>query len=274
MKAQIIEISGYAGAFMSLYMTGKNVDSKRLDHIQATIEGATNRWGFFDKPESVHGKDFIEYMDKVIKYGIKHEHETILDFIKVTIFMEDLHRGAQDDYDAHAKRLDIIRSSTRANKKSSGSAAELSDWYKDKVLPFGALTSDMIGDRVEGSLEFAYLPDMFVDTNGIKWVKTPWGYVKEELAKDADVLRGLVPLGVVCDNVSTISYRNLRHVYHMRRRGTHAAPELQDVIEMTREDLCVKCAPLGYCLGRVWVPGANEYIERPNTVIALKDEEW
>ena len=131
----------------------------------------------------------------------------------------------------------------------------------------------MIKERVEGSLEFAYLPEAFIDKDNVKWVKTPWGYVKEECANDPDALRGLVPLGLACDNVSTISFRNLRYVYHLRRRGTHAAPELQDAIEQVREDLTIKNPALGNYLGKVWVPETKSYIERPNTVIALKEED-
>jgi len=247
---------------MSLYMTGKNVDDKRLEDILNTIEGATNRWGFVKDMDTPEAAAFKGYMDKIVKYGIAHEHETILDFIKVTIFMEDLHRGALDDYDAHAKRLDIIRSSTRANKKFSGKDALISDWYQGKILTFQEL------DKIGNGPEFADT----IEHDGYNWTKTPWGYVREDYANDADVLRGLVPLSLACDNVSTVSYRNLRHIYHLRRRGTHASPELQDAVEQIREELNAKCPILGHYLGKVWVPGANGYFERPDTVITLKEE--
>jgi hypothetical protein len=270
MKAQVIEISGYTGAFMSLYMTGKNVDEARLKDILNTISCCTDRYGcLIDDNEYVMNKEeefdkFSSYMDKVIKYGIQHEHETLLDFIKITIFMQDLHRGAMDDYDSHAKRMDIIRSSTRANKKSSGGAAGLSDWYADKVMTFDEmLEHNSMGDQIfEGEIELS---------DGV-WIKTPWGYVREEYVNNPDVLRGLVPLGLACDNVSTVSYRNLRHIYHLRREGTHASPELQEAMEQVRDDLRIKCPTLGDMLGKVWVPGANEYIEKPDTIVTIKGE--
>jgi hypothetical protein len=270
MKATVVEISGYVPAFIAMYTTGKNVDEERLDDILETVRQSCTFNGFRCDitealPEHVKAKNrehltkFDGYMDKLMKYGIAHEHETLLDFIKISIFMEDLHRGAQDDWDAHARRLDIIRSSTRANKKSSGKNADLSDWYRGKVLTF----DEALRENGTGL-------DNFKDRNGIEWVRTPWGYVRKDLEKDPDVLRGLVPLGLACDNISTVSFRNLRHIYDLRRPGSHAAPELQEAVEQVRNDLKVKCPVLGEHLGKVWVPNPGIYVEKPDTVFALK----
>lgn len=92
MNVEIVEITGYVPAIASMYITNKNLDSGRLKDIQDVVLAATDRWGRVVDPSP----EFTEYMTKLIKYGIKHEHKTILDFLKISIFMEDLHRGAQD----------------------------------------------------------------------------------------------------------------------------------------------------------------------------------
>lgn len=92
MRARVIEVTGYVPAIMSMYMTGKNVDEERLNHIRFHVEQSTDRWGRVINPT----KEFNDYMDKVMKYGVKHEHETIMDFINIAVFIEGLHRGAQD----------------------------------------------------------------------------------------------------------------------------------------------------------------------------------
>jgi hypothetical protein len=228
MNIEIVEITGYVPAIASMYITNKNLDIGRLNDIKDVVSAATDRWGkvINSSPE------FRGYMDKLSKYGIKHEHETILDFIKISVFMEELHRGAQDNYDAHAKRMDIIRSSTRANKKSTTNP-EISDWYKDKI-------------------KFASNLKRFEDNEGVMWEPTPFGYVRSDLIKDNDTLRGLVPLSLASDNISTMSYRNWRHVYHLRRANTHAAPELQEAVELVRSNITKWNYTLGIYLGKVW----------------------
>lgn len=242
MKAQVIEVTGYVPAIASLYVTKRNLDQARLEDIKYHVAVSTDRWGRVINPT----KEFNEYMDKVIKYGVRFEHEKILEFIKIVVFMEGLHRGGQDDYDAHSKRMTIIRSSTRASKKSSD-VPEISDYYKDKILPLFK-----IRDKLPQEID--------------KYVLTSWGYVRKDLIDNPDVLRGNVGLSCACDNISEMSFRDWRYVYHLRRKGTHAAPELQEAVEQVRKDLYNFCPQLGDMLGKVWCPAdTNEggfYYER------------
>ena len=270
MKATVVEISGYVPAIMSLYMTGRNVDEERLSDIIETVDLCTNRRGFVNTAS--HPDDytnFSNYMSKVIKYGIIHEHETILDFIKISVFVEGMHRGAGDDFDAHAKRMDIIRSSTRANKKST-QFPEISDYYKDKIRTIGMIMNEY------AKVDMQNHPDAksnaktqnFLDSDGVVWKQTFWGWVREDLENNPDVLRGVVPLSVEQDSISTMSFRNWRHVYHLRRKGTHAAPELQDMVEQVRKELYEKCWWLGYYLGKIWTK--DGYEEKNNIIIRRK----
>lgn len=142
-------------------------------------------------------------------------HTTIGRFLDISCTVEGLHRGATDDFDAHACMLDnrIVRMSTRTNSPDS---LVLSDFYKDKVIPV-----------TEAGLN---LPET-IGKNGSKYYLSRFGYVKEEYLKDYDVLRGLTPLGI--SNVFTFkcNITNWAHIVKLRRNGTHAAPELQEMIE-------------------------------------------
>ena len=57
----------------------------------------------------------------------------MLRFEDISVVVEGLHRGATDDLDSHAKRMDnrIIRSSTRLADYHEG---EVSEWYEDKII--------------------------------------------------------------------------------------------------------------------------------------------
>lgn len=253
---RILSISGYQEAIASLYVTNKNLNTEKLNEIRLDVEESTDRWGKVINP--TYG--FSKGMDNIIKYGIKHEHETILDFIKISVFMEDIHRGAADDFDSHARRMDIIRSSTRASKKGTN-GVELSSWYEDKILPFSKY-KDMMPYGINFNIED-------VSSSKYKFILTELGYIREDLVSNPDVRRGLFPLGGATDNISTMSFRNWRHVYHLRRKGTHANPELQEYVEEFREKLTEYNPWLGKYLGKVWTE--DGYVERNNIVIRRKN---
>lgn len=155
-------------------------------------------------------------------------HTTIGRFLDISCTIEGLHRGATDDFDAHAQTLDnrIVRMSTRTNSPSD---LKLSDFYKDRVIPV-----------TEAGLD---LPDA-VSKNGTKYILTRFGYVREDCIKDYDVLRGLTPLGI--SNLFTFkcNVTNWAHIVKLRRAGTHAAPELQEMIEAIN----MKIADIEPCL--------------------------
>ena len=267
MKINIVEISGYISAICAMYMTNRNLTAERKGHIIDVVEKATNRYGFIKPDESEEKKEFLNYMEKTITYGIKHEHHQILKFIDVHIHMEGLHRAAQDDYDAHAKRLEIIRSTTRTTKGAN--YAEFSDFYKSKVMSF-----DEMHDHLNGFT----MGEEVTLSNGTQWIKKPWGYVLAEYANNPDVIRGLTPLGMSSENISKVPYgEHLQHIYNLRRenpKGKNANPELQQAMEMLRDDLSVKCPPLGYYLGKVWVESdGGHYAEKNRVYMVSKDDE-
>ena len=256
MQVKVLEISGYVPAIAAMYMTNRNLTPEKLQHIIDTVDACTDMRGFVsDTCPQVD--EFYDYLLKTINYGIKSGHHQILKFIDITIHMDGLHRGAQDDYDAHAARMNIIRATTRSMKGADH--PELSDFYKDKIIAFNDLP---------------FVPDKFT-LNGEDWVSTPWGYVMKKHENDPDVRRGLTPLGVSSNNISKVPYgEHLQHIYDLRREdasGKKANPELREAMELMRKDLTFKCKPLGEYLGKVWVEsGGGHYEEKPNTYLVSK----
>ena len=163
-------------------------------------------------------------------------HSTIGRFLDISCTVNGLHRGATDDFDAHARRLDsrIVRRSTRTN---SPDEIVLSDWYKDKVIPFGDLdgcTVTEVTNITENTDCEIRLPPTIIVNNKV-YRKSRFGYVADEFKDNYDVLRGLTPLGM--SNLFTFkcNITEWAHITKLREPGTHAAPELQQMIQMINQ---------------------------------------
>lgn len=239
MKFTLMKITGIDDALMSLKMSYRHWTEEA--HIQATndVHNYTDIYGKVisgDKAYDTTGYlNLLESLDKLAKWGagvgngeayVGDGHETILRFIDLTFVTEGLHRGAQDDLDAHAVRFNnrIVRSSTRLAKFSSG---EKSDWYKDKILTVEEAMM-IIGEEI---------PDVVVDDAGTAWVYTSNGYVRSDLVENKDVLRGNYPLSIPSTAIWKINFQDLRHVYMRRNAKTTAAPELQEGIEQLADQV-------------------------------------
>lgn len=172
--------------------------------------------------------EFIKALDTLAKWGagvglsadIDAGHETLLRFIDFDIHVTGLHYAGIADLDSHAMRMNsrIVRSSSRLTTKGS---TELSDWYKDKIIPFtnGDTTAE------------------YITQNGQTYVKTASGYVREDLLEDKDALRGLYPLGMASDCIFKVNLFDMRHIYMRRNEYTHANPELKAGIEMLADQI-------------------------------------
>lgn len=251
-KVQIEQIAGIIPALESMYMSKRTLNDDIRQKIHDVVLRATDKYGFYNPVDDEAATTYNDMMLKLIKWGVKHDHASLLDFIVIYPLMVGLHRGAQDDWDSHAGRmLSIIRSSTRLATFESG---EISDWYKDKIL---------YADQVTNA------PDEVV-VDGTTYQRTHFGFIRSDLVGDRDVQRGLVPLAIPSNNVSGISYRNLRYVYYRRNRHTHAAPELQEYVELLREELLEKQPILGEYLDKVWSEDEGRYIPVYNAVYTSK----
>ena len=219
MKITYCKISGWDGAMRSFFMTNKKYDKQIEERLQKVEKYLILReYGIIN--DDVDCEDLIWY-DKIKKNVIEvgKKHTTLLRFIDITFVVDGLHRGAQDDFDSHAKRLEsrIVRMSTRV--RNNEKLNEVSDFYKGKIITFDDLTKQFD------------LPEEFVKDDK-KFVRTPFGYVQDEYKDDRDVLRGNVPLAVSSMFTVKVNLTELCHIVRERAPGSAAAPELQEMIKM------------------------------------------
>lgn len=245
MKFTLMKITGIDDALMSLKMSKRNWTQELHHYTINQVHNCTDTAGKIITKDKV--TDVTEYLnlrnslDLLAKWGagvgndnayVGDGHETILRFIDITFITEGLHRGAQDDLDAHAVRFNnrIVRASTRLATFGSD---EKSDWYKDKIL------------TVEEALKITgeELPEVITDNDGTAWVYKSNGYVRCDLTTNKDVLRGNYPLSIPSTAIWKINFQDLRHVYMRRNAKTTAAPELQEGIEQLADQI------------EEWIPG-------------------
>ena len=161
-------------------------------------------------------EEFERMLEMALRMGKKHI--TILRYIDISITVEGLHRGAQDDFDAHARRLDnrIIRSSTRLAEFGE----EMSDWYKDKII-----TTDKACE-----LNGIILPTK-IERDGKKYIKAVNGYIREDLKDNKDVKRGLYMLSIPSNFITKCNLTEFSHIFKERNRDGGANPELKECVE-------------------------------------------
>ena len=228
MKVYLTEMHSIRDAIRTMYLSKRTWTPELESKIKEAINYCTDRDGRpltgFNDNDPIKN-EFEDMVNKLFKWG-KH-HITMLRFLDVSVTVEGLHRGGTDDLDAHAKRMDnrIIRSSTRlANYQSS----EISDWYKDKIIPTDAALKILSMD----------LPEE-IEYDGNTYVRAENGYIIKGQEDNKDVKRGLYMLSLPMTFTFKINIAELAHVYIERGKskkngglahGT-AAPELQEMIE-------------------------------------------
>ena len=180
MKVYLNEISGLWQAIVSMYLSKRTWTREKEQRIME----------IYDRNFDRHGKLIREEPDEEMKklliplFKWAPLHITMCKFIDFRFTVEGLHRGAQDDFDSHAKRFDnrIIRSSTRL----ANYGVEKSDWYHGKIITTDEMLSHLKID----------LPKEVEGKDGTKYVRVANGYVKEADAGNHDVTRGLLMLSI------------------------------------------------------------------------------
>lgn len=219
MQVYLNEISGLWQAIVSMYMSKRSWTRERELEIMRLYKMNYSNFGMrlssTDIPRSDEA-DFEYILNKLFKWAPKHI--TMTRFLDFSFTVEGLHRGAQDDFDAHAKRLEnrILRSSTRLATYGN----EKSDWYKGKIL-----TTDEALQHMDVNMP----AEMMVD--GKNYVKTVNGYVLEEYAEDKDVLRGLYMLSIPSNFTFKVNCTEYAHILKERDKNGHAHPELKECVE-------------------------------------------
>ncbi len=298
MQFQLYKVSGYEECIMAIRMSqGKFYSWEKAQQIQDLVYAMTNKQGFLATVYEYNCNLLSMGIAKINDYGGieykgnfvtnhakitgnyttdrlefqrlltitmdsamgKTDHHTLMKYIDISFFTDGLHRGAQDDLDAHAMGFNnrITRFSTRLAEISD---SEVSEWYKDKVIPFGdtqAMLSEgklthRTGDGWATCSTGSWgLPDeIAVEEDVFKW--TPFGYVLEKYADMSeknglykDVLRGLIPLGHPGAALWKSDIFNLRYIYFRRSKLTKANPELKLGMEQLADQIQEKVPVFG-----------------------------
>ena len=215
MHVYLNSIVGLDDAMVALTMSRRTWTREKEEGIRQLVFNRTLHDGSLAgdlKPDD----PIFSRIDKVKKYG--QHHITLLKFIDLSVTVEGLHRAGQDDWDSHAKRFDnrIIRSSTRLATFDH----EMSDWYQGKIIPTDeALT--YLGLETPETLE----------KDGVTYVRTVNGYIREDMKDDKDVKRGLYMLSIPSNFIFKINLAEWAHVYKMRNASTQANPEVKECCE-------------------------------------------
>ena len=202
MKIYVNEITGIADAIVTMFMSKRSWTREKETEIRNTCEAVLDRHGriLADADKEALEK-YNTWLDSLVKWGWRHT--TMLRFIDISVTVEGLHRAGQDDWDSHAARFNnrIIRSSTRL----ASFGYEVSDWYSDKIIPTDTA--------------FEYLgidtPDT-IEKDGVTYVKTINGYIREDLKDSADVKRGLYMLSIPSNFIFKINLTEWGHVFKER----------------------------------------------------------
>lgn len=219
MKVYLNSIDGIADAFTSLLMSKRSWTPEKEAAIRELCERVLTRGG--EIRHDTPADDLAEYEKKMralLKWGT--HHITLLKFIDLSFTVEGMHRAGQDDWDAHAQRFQnrIIRSSTRLADFQAG---EMSDWYRDKIIPTNEALQHL---GVE-------LPEK-IDVEGETYVKAVNGYIREDLKDNKDVKRGLYMLSIPSNFIFRCNLADFAHVYQQRGQHGGANPEVKQAAEM------------------------------------------
>lgn len=213
MKIYVNEITGIADAIVTMFMSKRSWTREKETEIRNTCEAVLDRHGriLADADKEALEK-YNTWLDSLVKWGWRHT--TMLRFIDISVTVEGLHRAGQDDWDSHAARFNnrIIRSSTRL----ASFGYEVSDWYSDKIIPTDT-AFEYLGIDTPNTIE----------KDGITYVKTINGYIREDLKDSADVKRGLYMLSIPSNFIFKINLTEWGHVFKERNSEGTANPEVK-----------------------------------------------
>ena len=225
MKVTVKSITGFEDAFVAMYISKRSWTPELDAEIRTICDDVLDRHGKIKLNCNTDSLEkFNKWLGMLLRMGRKHI--TLLRYIDISIMTEGLHRGGQDDIDAHARRFDnrIIRSSTRLAEFFDD---EMSDYYRDKVLTDSKVIKAVLGIDMPEEIEY----------EGYKYVKSPNGYIKEEYKDDKDVKRGLYMLSIPSNFISKINLCEWGHVFGERNENGGANQEVKDWTEETMRQI-------------------------------------
>lgn len=231
MKVYLNEINGLWAAIDAMFFSKRTWTREKEVYLMNLYAEHFDRWGRRIKEPNAEMLDLIE---KAFKWA--RTHITLNKFLDFGFTVEGLHRGAQDDFDSHAKRLDnrIIRSSTRLADFGSG---EKSDWYKGKILTTDEVLN-FLHIQLPDSIELEIEDGATGKSKGTaKFIRTVNGYIREDVQNSKDVKRGLYMLSIPSNFIFKCNCTEFAHIVQERDADSTAHPELRLMIEECKRQL-------------------------------------
>lgn len=232
MEVYLNRIDGIDDAIVSMFLSKRTLTRELECEIRAEVDASSI--GFdsaYPRGSLCNVSDKLkDWLNKLFKWGARHI--TMLRFIDLSFTVYNLHRGAQDDFDAHAMRLNnrIIRSSTRlANFQQN----EMSDFYRGKIIPT---------DQALAILGITTPEEIEVDGN--TYVRGTNGYILKGHEDDKDYKRGLYMLSIPSCFIFRVQLTEFAHIYRERNIHGTANPELKVAVEDMAD--AIYCATDGY----------------------------
>ena len=233
MKVYLNRVDGLDDAIVSMYLSKRTLTRELECEIREEVLSCAiefDRVMQFPEGSLCTVSDKLRgWLEKLFKWGTRHI--TMLRFIDLSFTVYDLHRGAQDDFDAHAMRLNnrIIRSSTRlADFKD-----EMSEFYQGKIIPTD-LALSLLGVETPDTLE----------VDGKTYVRAVNGYILKGHENDKDYRRGLYMLSIPSSFIFRVQLTEFAHIYKERNKNGTANPELKDAVEQMAD--AIERATQGY----------------------------
>ena len=181
-------------------------------------------------------EELHDWLTKLFGWG--WTHITLPRFIDLSFTVYGLHRGGQDDLDAHSMRMNnrIIRESTRLGDFKEG---EMSEWYQGKIIPTDIALAHL-GINVPKEIEH----------DGQIYVKGVNGYILKGHENDKDYKRGLLMLSIPSCFIFRMNLTEYAHMYKERNENGSANPE----VKIAAEDMTdqVEKGTLGFA-NREWL---------------------
>lgn len=224
MNVKVKKISGFEEMFGTMYISKRTWTPELQEHIDEVCKKVLTYEGHLRTKikGSKEYNEFANWMNMALKMG--RRHITILRFLDFSIITEGIHRGGQDDIDAHAERFEtrFIRSSTRLSEFGN----EKSVYYQDKILTLDEIL-DYIGIEIPETIEYG----------DEVYCKTTNGYIKEQYKENKDVKRGLYMLSIPSTFIAKINLCEWGHVFKERNKSGTANPEVKEWAELIADAL-------------------------------------
>jgi len=221
MEVHLNRVDGIDDAIVSMFLSKRTLTRELEFEIREEVAASSaefNEGKQIPKGCLCNVSDKLEdWLNKLFKWGARHI--TMLRFIDLSFTVYDLHRGAQDDFDAHAMRLNnrIIRSSTRlANFQQN----EMSEFYQGKII-----TTD------QALAVLGITTPEEIEVNGNTYVRGVNGYILKGHEDDKDYKRGLYMLSIPSCFIFRVQLTEFAHIYRERNANGTANPELKDAVE-------------------------------------------